>query len=78
MIAVSTLQAMLAASVDTPLAEAEEVTARLERTGASIKNLSVTTEHDKLQKDDLAVSEPIRLRMTTAFIVDRALCVKSS
>jgi hypothetical protein len=39
----------------------------------------VTTEHIKLQKDDLPVSEPIRLRTTTAIIVDRpALCPKRS
>ena len=79
MIVFTTLPAMLAASVDTPLPRAEVVIARLEKTEAAIKNLSVTTEHIKLQKDDLPVSEPIRLRTTTAIIVDRpALCPKRS
>ena len=79
MIALTTLPAMLAASVDTPLPRAEVVIARLEETEAAIKNLSVTTEHSKLQKDDLPVSEPIRLRTTTAIIVDRpAPCPKRS
>ena len=79
MIAFTTLPAMLAASVDTPLPRAEVVIARLEKTEAAIKNRSVTTEHSKLQKDDLPVSEPIRLRTTTAIIVDRpAPCPKRS
>ena len=79
MIAFTTLPAMLAASVDTPLPRAEVVIARLEEARAAIKNLSVTTEHSKLQKDDLPVSEPIRLRTTTAIIVDRpAPCPKRS
>jgi len=79
MIVFTTLPAMLAASVDTPLPRAEVVIARLEKTEAAIKNLSVTTEHSKLQKDDLPVSEPIRLRTTTAMIVDRpAPCPKRS
>jgi len=79
MIAFTTLPAMLAASVDTPLPMAEAVIARLEEARASIKNRSVTTEHIKLQKDDLPVSEPIRLRTTTAIIVDHpALCPKRS
>ena len=79
MIAFTTLPAMLAASVDTPLPRAEVVIARLEEARASIRNRSVTTEHFKLQKDDLPVSEPIRLRTTTAIIVDRpALCPKRS
>ena len=56
----------------TPLPRVEEVIARLDKARAAIKNLSVTTEHIKLQNDDLPVSEPIRLRRTTAFIVDRA------
>ena len=72
MIALTMLRAMLAASVDTPLPAAEELIACLEKARAAIKNLSVTTEHIKLQNDDLPVSEPICLRRTTAFIVDRA------
>ena len=64
------LLAMLAATDDAPLPRAGEVIARLEKTEAAIKNLSVTTEYVKLQKDDLPVSEPIRLRMTATFIVD--------
>ena len=68
MIVFTTLPAMLAASVDTPLPRAEVVIARLVESRASIKSRSVTTEHIKLQKDDLPVSEPIRLRMTVTFI----------
>lgn len=79
MIALTTLPAMLAASVDTPLPRAEAVIARLEKARASIKNRSVTTEHIRLEKDDLPVSEPMRLGTTTAIIVDRpAPCPKRS
>jgi hypothetical protein len=71
MIAPTTLLlAMLAATDDALLPGAEEVIARLEKTESRIKNLSVTTECVKLEKDDLPVSEPIRLRMTATFIVD--------
>ena len=72
MIAFTMMRATLAASMGTPLPMVEEVIARLEKARAAIKNLSVTTEHIKLPNDDLPVSEPIRLRRTTAFIVDRA------
>jgi hypothetical protein len=72
MIALTMLRAMLAASVDTPLPRAAEVIACLEKARAAIKNPSVTTEHIELQRDDLPVSESMRLRRTTAFIVDRA------
>jgi hypothetical protein len=79
MIAFTMLRAMLAASVDTLLPRVEEVIACLEKASAAIKNLSVTTEHIKLPNDDLPVSEPIRLRRTTAFIVDPdARCPKRS
>jgi hypothetical protein len=44
MIALTTLPAVLEASVSLPLPKAEEVMARLEKAGASIKNLSVTTD----------------------------------
>ena len=79
MIAFTMMRAMLAASMGTPLPMVEEVIARLEKARAAIKNLSVTTEHIKLPNDDLPVSEPIRLRTTTAIIVDRpAPCPKRS
>jgi hypothetical protein len=55
---------------DAPRHQAGEVIARLEKTEAAIRNLSVTTEYVMLQRDDLPGSEPVRMRLTTAFIVD--------
>jgi hypothetical protein len=71
MISLVTLLTVLAASDEAPRPTAEEVLTRLEKTEAAIRNLSVTTEYVKLQKDFLPVSEPVRLRLTTAFVVDR-------
>jgi hypothetical protein len=71
MIALAGLLAVLAALDGAPRPTAEEVIARLEKTEAKIRNLSVTTEYVKLQKDFLPVTEPVRMRLTTAFIVDR-------
>jgi hypothetical protein len=71
MIALVGLLAALAAMDGSPKPTAEEALASLERTEAAIRNLSVTTEYVKLQADFLPVSEPVRMRLTTAFVVDR-------
>lgn len=65
------LPAQAAPDEATPATMAE-VVASLERTEAAIANLSVTTEYEKLQRPDVPpATDLIRLRMTTAFIIDR-------
>jgi hypothetical protein len=55
---------------DTARSSVDEIVACLERTEGVIRNLSVTTEYVKFQKDEVPVSEPVRMRFTTAFIVE--------
>jgi len=49
----------------------EQLIACLETSEAAIRNLSVTTEYVKLDKFLLPVDKPVRLQLTTKFIVER-------
>lgn len=71
MLALAVVLAALATADDPPPPSADEVIARLERTEASFRNLSVAAEFVSLQREPSADSELIGVRFTTMFVVDR-------
>ncbi|APW60781.1 hypothetical protein [Paludisphaera borealis] len=54
-----------------PLPTIDEVLARLDRTEAAIDNLSVTTRYVKHDRSMMPGNKPVRVEMTTKFVVDR-------
>lgn len=69
--AVLTLVLTVGLNTDGPsLPAIEELIACLEASEATTRNLSVTTEYVKLENSFLPVDKPVRLKLTTKFIVD--------
>jgi hypothetical protein len=57
---------------DKPLPSIEALVSSLEQSESGIENLSVTTDYVKLQKFGLPVEEPVRMSLTSTFVVDRS------